>query len=82
MIQWSDERLEELVRLGGAIHQDEDEPLSEADEARQLADVGRYVELLDAMREDGGARTSEAARAGRADRRRRRGPAQVARATW
>lgn len=44
--------LAELVHLGGRIHQDDDEPLTEADDARHQAEVARYLEMLDSICHD------------------------------
>lgn len=38
-----------LVRLGGSIHQDEAEPLSDDDEAIEQAGIEQYQEMLDAL---------------------------------
>lgn len=43
--------LTEIVVLGGSIHQDEDPPLAEGEDAKQQAGIERYCALLDALAE-------------------------------
>ncbi|RVW07229.1 hypothetical protein EGT67_21960 [Prescottella agglutinans] len=40
---------DELIRLGGSIHQDEAEPLNDEEDAVQQAGVDRYLAMLDAL---------------------------------
>ncbi|MBP1159586.1 MULTISPECIES: hypothetical protein [Rhodococcus] len=40
---------DELIRLGGSIHQDEAEPLSDDEDAVQQAGIDRYLAMLDAL---------------------------------
>src|SRR5690606_33617980 len=56
---WGPETLAELERLGGSIHQDDEPPLDDEDDARERARTARYLELLDAVREDEGTRADE-----------------------
>lgn len=40
---------DELIRLGGSIHQDESGPLSDEEDAVQQAGIDRYLAMLDAL---------------------------------
>jgi len=46
--EWRDE----LIRLGGSIHQDDEAPLSDSDDAVRQAGIERYYEILDDVTED------------------------------
>lgn len=45
---------EELIRLGGSIHQDDDPPLDDEADAVQQAGIQRYLEMLDELEKNAG----------------------------
>lgn len=61
MPHYDDDWRDTLIRLGGSIHQDEDPPLSDEDEAAQQAGIAQYLQMLDEMTGEEGAPVAEAA---------------------